>query len=161
MDKELRSIPIGKAEILRSGDDVAIMALGATVTPALEAADELAARGIQATVLDGRFAKPLDCDLIIDIARRIKNIVTIEENVLSGGFGSRVSALLQEKGLSDVRVKSIGIPDEFVEHGTQAILRAKYNLDKEGILNQTLLLLNQAESASHPDSQQHTKATPF
>ena len=161
MDKELRSIPIGKAKVLRSGGEVAIMALGAMITPALEAAEELAARGIQATVVDGRFAKPLDRDLITDIARHIKNMVTVEENVLSGGFGSRVSALLQEKKLSDVQVKSIGIPDEFVEHGTQAILRAKYSLDKEGILNQTLLFLNQAESASHPTSQQHTKATPF
>jgi 1-deoxy-D-xylulose-5-phosphate synthase len=161
MDKELRSIPIGKAEVLRNGDDVAIMALGITATPALEAAGELAARGIQAMVVDGRFAKPLDSGLITDTARRIKNIVTVEENALSGGFGSRIISLLQEKGLSDVRVKSIGIPDEFVEHGSQTILRAKYNLDKEGILSQTLLLLNQVESSSHVINQQQTKATPF
>jgi 1-deoxy-D-xylulose-5-phosphate synthase len=161
MDKELRSIPIGKAEVLRNGDDVAIMALGITATPALEAAGELAARGIQAMVVDGRFAKPLDSGLITDTARRIKNIVTVEENALSGGFGSRIISLLQEKGLSDVRVKSIGIPDEFVEHGSQTILRAKYSLDKEGILSQTLLLLNQVESSSHVINQQQTKATPF
>ena len=161
MDKELHSIPIGKAEVLRNGDDVAIIALGATVAPALEAAEELAARGIQATVVDGRFAKPLDGELITDIVKRIKNIVTVEENALSGGFGSHILSLLQQKGLSDFRVKSIGIPDEFVEHGTQAILRAKYNLDKEGILKQSLLLLNQAESASRTSSQQPAKTTLF
>ena len=159
MDRELHSIPIGKAEILRHGDDVAILALGVTVAPALEAAQELAAKGVKATVVDSRFAKPLDTELIIDIARRTKYIVTVEENVVSGGFGSRVASLLQRAGLSDVRLKSIGIPDEFVEHGTQAILRAKYNLDREGIVRQTLLLLHDAESNSQSAVQSKTEAT--
>ena len=78
--------------------------------------------------------------LITDLAGRIKNIVTVEENVLTGGFGSSVVKLLQESGRCDVTVKNIGIPDEFVEHGTQAILRAKYGLDAEGIARQVLEL---------------------
>ena len=119
----------------------------------------MAAKGIKATAVDGRFAKPLDTELIIDIARRTKYIVTVEENVVNGGFGSRVASLLQRAGLSDVRLKSIGIPDEFVEHGTQAILRAKYNLDREGIVRQTLLLLHDAESNSQSAVQSKTEAT--
>jgi 1-deoxy-D-xylulose-5-phosphate synthase len=159
MDKELHSIPIGKGEILRHGDDVAILALGATVSPALEAAQELADKGIEATVVNSRFAKPLDSELILDIARRIKHLVTVEENVLSGGFGSSVLALLQKSGISDIRAKCIGIPDEFVEHGTQAILRAEYNLDAKGIAGETLALFHEANSllAFKPE----TEATPF
>ena len=78
--------------------------------------------------------------LITELAGRIKNIVTVEENVLNGGFGSSVTRLLQESGRCDVTVKNIGIPDEFVEHGTQAILRAKYGLDAKGIEQKVLEL---------------------
>jgi 1-deoxy-D-xylulose-5-phosphate synthase len=138
LDTELHEIPVGKSEVLRYGEDVAIFALGASVTPSMEAATELAAQGIEATVVNARFAKPLDTSLINDLAGRIKRIVTVEENVLTGGFGSGVIKLLQESGRCDVTVKSIGIPDEFVEHGTQAILRSKYNLDAKGIVRQVL-----------------------
>ena len=143
MDKELHQIPIGTWEVLRRGEDVAIMALGSTVAPALEAAQHLATRGIEATVVNSRFAKPLDGALLADIAGHIKLLVTVEENTLAGGFGSSVVAGLQEAGISDVRVKRIGIPDEFVEHGTQAILRAKYNLDAGGITRQILSLFSE------------------
>ena len=140
LDTELHEIPIGKGEILRSGEDVAILAIGAMVMPALEAAGELASHGIEATVVNARFAKPLDSELIIDLAGRIKLMVTVEENTLNGGFGSEVSKLLQESDLCDMQMKNIGIPDEFVEQGTQAILRAKYNLDTRGIVEQVLTL---------------------
>jgi len=161
MDKEMYSLPIGKAEIVRNGDGVAILALGNTVSPALEAAQELAEKGIQATVINARFAKPLDSTLIIDIAHRIKYIVTIEENVLSGGFGSSVLSLIQKADVSDIHLKNIGIPDEFVEHGTQAILRAKYDLDAKGIARQTLLLLSKVKSNSEITTQPETKTTIF
>jgi 1-deoxy-D-xylulose-5-phosphate synthase len=155
MDTEFHSISTGKAEILRHGNDVAILALGVTVEPALEAARELSDKGIEATVVNSRFVKPLDSELIKEITCRIKYIVTVEENVLIGGFGSMVVSLLQQSGLSDVQVKSIGIADEFVEHGTQPILRKKYSLDAEGIVRQTLVLLNKAES--DPKTEIHTK----
>ena len=139
LDVVFREIPIGTGEVVRyEGEDVAIIALGATVAPALEAANELARLGVEATVVNARFAKPLDTPLIIDLASRIKRIVTIEENVLSGGFGSAVLRLIQESGMHDVWVKNVGIPDEFVEHGTQAILRSKYGLDAEGIVRRVL-----------------------
>jgi len=140
LDTELTPIPIGKGEIVRHGEDVAILAIGATVAPALGAAQELASNGIEATVLNARFAKPLDSELIINIASHIKNLVTVEENALSGGFGSSVIGLLQKSGVSDTQVRSIGIPDEFVEQGTQAILRSQYGLDAKGIAQQVLTL---------------------
>jgi 1-deoxy-D-xylulose-5-phosphate synthase len=142
LDAALHEIPIGKGEVVRNGEDVAIIALGATVEPALEAANELALKGVEATVVNARFAKPLDKSLITDIAGRIKNIVTVEENVLTGGFGSGVVKLLQESGRCDVTIRNIGIPDEFVEHGTQAILRAKYGLDAGGITRQVMEMLS-------------------
>jgi len=140
LDTELHTIPIGKGEILRQGEDVAILAIGATVAPALEAAQELASKGIEATVVNARFAKPLDAELVTSLASCINRIVTVEENVLSGGFGSSVINLLQKSAMCDIQVKSIGIPDEFVEQGTQAMLRSKYNLDTKGIAQQVLTL---------------------
>jgi 1-deoxy-D-xylulose-5-phosphate synthase len=138
LDPELHEIPIGKGEILREGKDAVILAIGNTVAPALEAARELALNGIEATVVNARFAKPLDTELIIGLARDIKRLVTVEENALSGGFGSSVASLLEESGVSDIRLKSIGIPDEFVEQGSQAILRSNYGLDAKGIARQVL-----------------------
>jgi len=148
LDTILREIPIGEGEVVRYGEDVVILALGTTVASALEAASKLALKGIEATVVNARFAKPLDASLILDLARRIKRMVTIEENVLTGGFGSSVLKLLQESGLGDRQVKNIGIPDEFVEHGTQAILRSKYGLDAEGIVRQVLDLFPDRGSGS-------------
>jgi 1-deoxy-D-xylulose-5-phosphate synthase len=141
LEPELHEIPIGKGEILREGEDVAILAIGSVVMPALEVASKLAEQGIEATVVNARFAKPLDAELIINIAGRIKHLVTVEENAVSGGFGNSVVELLQQSGISDVQIKTIGIPDEFVEQGSQAVLRAKYGLDAQGIAKQVLELV--------------------
>jgi 1-deoxy-D-xylulose-5-phosphate synthase len=138
LDTDLHEIPVGKAEVLRYGEDVVILALGSSMPPALEAATALEAQGNQATVVNAKFVKPMDTKLIQELARRIKRIVTVEENVLNGGFGSSVACLLQESALSDVEIKTIGIADEFVEHGTQAILRAKYHLDAKGITQKVM-----------------------
>ena len=133
LDTILQEIPIGKGEILRYGNDVAILALGASVNHAYEAAKLLSLKGIECTVINARFAKPLDETLIINLAQRFKNMVTVEENVLGGGFGSSVIRLLQASCITGVSVKNLGIADEFVEHGAQAILRSKYGLDAQGI----------------------------
>jgi 1-deoxy-D-xylulose-5-phosphate synthase len=140
LDANLHEIPIGESEVIKYGDDVAILALGAAVAPSLEAARELSSRGIEATVVNARFAKPLDTTLIARLADRIKKIVTVEENVLTGGFGSSVARLLQDSGHGDVQVKNIGVPDIFVEHGTQSVLRSKYGLDAKGIAREILKL---------------------
>ncbi|MDD4873724.1 MAG: 1-deoxy-D-xylulose-5-phosphate synthase [Dehalococcoidales bacterium] len=141
MDSSFHAISIGTGEILRYGDDIAILAIGATVSPSIEAANELSLMGIQTTVVNCRFVKPIDSDLILDIARRIKYIVTVEENVLSGGLGSSILNLLHNSGISGVRVKNIAIPDKFIEHGQPSILKAKYGLDTRGIVKETLSLI--------------------
>jgi 1-deoxy-D-xylulose-5-phosphate synthase len=146
MDASFKMIPIGTAEILKDGGDVAIIAVGASVPYSLQAAGELSLKGINATVINSRFVKPLDAHTLLDTARRIKHIVTVEENVLNGGFGSSLLSLLQEAGICDVRVKTIGIPDKFVEHGTPTILREKYGLDADGIVRETMALLPDVKS---------------
>jgi 1-deoxy-D-xylulose-5-phosphate synthase len=126
-------VRIGKGDILTDGDDVAIIAIGNTVGPALKAAEMLRRDGISPCVINARFVKPLDEALILSVSERIKKIVTVEENVLAGGFGSAVLECLAGAGMTGVSVRRIGIGDEFVEHGSQAILRKKYGLDEEGI----------------------------
>ena len=160
MDTDLRTMSIGKGEILQHGKDVAILAIGATVAPALAAAIELASCGIEATVVNARFAKPLDSELILGIGDQIKCMVTVEENVLIGGFGSGVVDLFQKAGLCDVHVECIGIPDEFVEHGTQEILRAKYRLDAEGIAQTVFSLFPDSKHNSSAGEKNKVKAIP-
>jgi 1-deoxy-D-xylulose-5-phosphate synthase len=134
MDAEFRELPIGKGEILRQGNDIAILAIGSMVAPAMEAAEKLALQGIAATVVNARFAKPVDTELIIELATRIKRIVTVEENTLSGGFGNYVNDTVRQADLRDVIIRNVGLPDIFVEHGGQDFLRSKYGLDAPGII---------------------------
>lgn len=141
MDTELRELPLGRSEVLRQGKDVAILAIGSMVAPSMEAADILAKSGIEATVVNARFVKPIDSELVTDLAARIKNIVTVEENTLSGGFGSYVMSALKNTDVKDVKVKTIGLPDVFVEHGRQDFLRSMYGLDAKGIVKTILTML--------------------
>jgi len=144
----LRSIEIGKGEVLREGRDMLILAIGTTVYPSIRAAERLDASGIHAAVINARFLKPLDGDLIVEWARKIGKILTVEENVLQGGFGSAVLELLQEKSLSSVDVKRLGIPDLFVEHGPPALLRAKYGIDEAGIYRAVKEMVEKDDSPS-------------
>jgi 1-deoxy-D-xylulose-5-phosphate synthase len=132
-DVSLQSIEIGKGEVLREGQDILILAIGTTVYPSLRAAERLAEAGIGAAVINSRFLKPLDANLLCDWAERTGRVLTAEENVLQGGFGSAVLELFQERGLFQIQVKRLGIPDIFVEHGPQALLREKYGIDENGI----------------------------
>lgn len=131
--RQPRQLPVGKAEIVRQGEDIVIMGIGSTVMPCLDAAEHLDLGGIDAMVVNARFAKPLDTELILDVASHIKKMVIVEENVLSGGFGAAVLQLLDEAGASDIKVRRLGIPDEFVTHGRQDLLRSLYHLDGLGI----------------------------
>jgi 1-deoxy-D-xylulose-5-phosphate synthase len=132
LSSDLRQLTIGKGELLRDGQDLAVLAIGQTVYPALAAAEQLAEEGVQCTVVNSRFAKPLDSELVLELANRIKRVVTVEENTLAGGFGSAVLELLGN-AKSQVRVECIGLPDQFVEHGTQELFRSMFELDAEGI----------------------------
>ena len=127
-------IEIGKAEILREGTDVAIIAYGSMVYPAIESADELARSGIRPTVVNARFVKPLDEELIVQLAAENRLLVTVEEAYLAGGFGSAVIELLESRGLQDsVKVVRMGVPDEIVSHGDVSRLLGEYGLDRKGI----------------------------
>jgi 1-deoxy-D-xylulose-5-phosphate synthase len=139
----LSKVPIGKAEVLREGQDLLILALGASVYPALSAANELEKQGFSATVVNARFIKPLDEPLILSLAAKHGRVLTVEENVVAGGFGSAVLELLADRDLFGVTVKRLGIPDAFVEHGSQDVLRKKYELDAAGILKNALAVLSQ------------------
>ena len=135
LDEPLMEIPLGTSETLREGGDVVILAYGHPVNAALKAADLLAQDGIDATVVDARFAKPLDAERILALAARIPRFVTVEEHVIAGGFGSAVAELLDERG-ARVDMEHIGVPDEHVDHGAQGLWRHHYGLDAEGIASQ-------------------------
>jgi 1-deoxy-D-xylulose-5-phosphate synthase len=130
----LQSIDIGRGEVLREGEDILIIAIGVTVSPSLRAAEMLADVGIQAAVINARFLKPLDTNLLCEWSKRTGKVLTVEENVLQGGFGSAVLELFQERGLFSIQVKRLGVPDIFLEHGPQALLRGKYGIDETGIV---------------------------
>lgn len=119
LDPDVKEIPLGEAELLRDGGDAAILAVGNTVHPALEAAGELAADGIACAVLNARFVKPLDRERVLDLARRCGALVTVEEHSAAGGFGSAVLELLAAEGLTRP-VRTLGVPDALIEHGESA-----------------------------------------
>jgi len=146
LDSELKELPIGKAEVLERGKDLAILAIGSTVRPALQAASMLRAQGIAATVVNARFVKPLDEELIVSLAEETRRFLTVEENALQGGFGSAVLELFEEKRLTGITCKRLGIPDTFVEHGGQEILRNKYGIDAAGIFQAAVTLLEGTKS---------------
>ena len=134
LDREPQLLEIGKGEILRDGGEIAIVAYGSMVHPSLEAAENLAKEGIEATVVNARFVKPLDAELLLALARSRRLLVTVEEAYVAGGFGSAVLELLEENGLQDkVHVVRMGIPDRLVTHGDPQLLLAKYGLDADGI----------------------------
>jgi len=134
IDDAIHTLPIGKAEVLAEGNDVVILAIGVTVATALEAREQLEDQNISATVVNSRFVKPLDAELITQLARKIPLILTVEENVLQGGFGSAVIECLSDAGIAGTRVVRLGIPDTFVEHGSQQVLRSKYGIDTPAIV---------------------------
>ena len=130
-------LPLGKGEELRGAGestlDVAVLAAGYSVQPSLEAVDKLLEEGNKIGLVNARFVKPLDEALICDVARRAKKIITVEENVVMGGFGSAVLELLAREGIL-VPVTLIGVPDEFIHHGAQKIQRREIGLDADGLL---------------------------
>ncbi len=126
-------LEIGRAEILREGEDVLILAVGAAVEKAVAAGERLGEEGLGATVVNARFAKPLDAELICDLARQIGRVVTVEESALAGGFGSAVAELLADSGLH-VAIRRLGLPDRFVEHGDTDVLLEDVGLDADSLL---------------------------
>jgi 1-deoxy-D-xylulose-5-phosphate synthase len=140
LDPEIKTLPIGEGELLRDGDDVVLVAIGSLVHPALEAAAALAARGISAAVLNARYAKPLDSARIVELARRCRALVTVEEHSGLGGFGSAVLEVLAAADV-ELPVRTLAIPDRLIEHGDPGAIRASLGLDSAGIERAVAALL--------------------
>jgi len=131
--EEYKTMTIGEAEIMRSGKDIAILAIGNMVYPSLKAADELAKKGINAEVVNMRFVKPLDEKLLLSICDRFRHILTVEDHSIVGGFGSAVTEFITSRGYNTIHIKRHGIPDHFIEHGTIPQLHSMLKLDAPGI----------------------------
>ncbi len=153
-EEPLRALPIGKGELLRDGADVTLFAYGSMVAAANEAAEKLSARGIDAGVVNAMFAKPLDRELLRQSARRSRRLLTIEEHLGMGGFGSAVLEALHEEGLDGVKARVHAIPDQFVEHGPAAYQRSSLGLDADGVVEKVFAAFpDLAEKAgAEPDS---------
>lgn len=133
MDDVPKSLPYGRSEIVRQGQAVALIAVGSMVEPALNAGRRLQKNGIDCTVVNARFVKPLDEELLLQLATGHQNIITIEENVIAGGFGSSVAEFLVAKGVRGINLKILGLPDHFITHGPTEVLLENCGLDVEGI----------------------------
>jgi 1-deoxy-D-xylulose-5-phosphate synthase len=133
MDAELQSLPVGKGEVMREGNAGAIFAIGNEVWPSMQAAEMLAKEGVEIAVINARFIKPLDDELIAKYCRPFTKVITVEEGSLACGFGAAIMERVQQLGIRDVAFHRIGIPDEYVHHGGQDVLRAQYDLDANGI----------------------------
>jgi len=138
----IRPFSIGRAQVVREGRDVLLLAMGRCVTDSINASEILKKDGIAATVVNCRYVKPLDEDLLVKLAATHTRIITVEENVRQGGFGSAVLECLHDAGCTGFTLKRIGLPDAFVEHGSPDALRTKYGLDADGIVRSTLEMMS-------------------
>jgi len=148
MERDWRGLEIGKAEVLREGNDIGIVGIGNTVIPAFRAAEDLSHLGIDAAVVNARFVKPLDRELLRELLIRVPRIVTVEDHVLDGGFGSAVIEFLADEGITDVRIKRLGVPGRFVAHGTQEELRKICGIDKDSITQAALQMVREEKKRS-------------
>jgi 1-deoxy-D-xylulose-5-phosphate synthase len=146
MDREIQPLSLGKGEVLKEGEDVLILTIGRSVYEALLASSELTKQGISATVVNCRFVKPLDIDLIAPLVKKIPRIITVEENVRMGGFGSAVLEALNDNGITRFYLERIGIADTFVEHGSQNLLRSKYGIDDHAIVKTAKWLVTASDN---------------
>jgi len=130
---ETEPVKIGKAEVIKKGREIAIIAIGSMVSTAVEVSAILLRKKVDAAVVNARFVNPIDGQMIEDICASCRRIVTIEEGVLEGGFGSAVLEFIETENIKGVRVKRFGLPDKFIEHGKRDELFKKYNLTPDAI----------------------------
>lgn len=131
MDEEMHALPIGSWELLRDGQDAVILTFGTTIPMAMSAAEQLALIGIEVKVVNARFIKPMDYEMLHDLMGKNMPMLTIEEGVLQGGFGSAVLEFAHEHDYHHVKIERMGIPDQFIEHGSVDLLLEEINLTKE------------------------------
>jgi len=141
LDENFKTLAWGKAELRRAGNDIALIGIGADVAVCEAAAEILAGRGVDAAVVNARFTKPLDEDLICGLAEKCGKVITVEENEAAGGFGSAVLEAFSRRGITGVKTRCLAVQDTFVEHGTQAQLRHDYGLDAEAVVQAALKML--------------------
>jgi 1-deoxy-D-xylulose-5-phosphate synthase len=148
LDKEIKELEIGKGEVVKDGTDLAIFAFGTMVDPSMKTAGMLEEKGLSVAVINARFAKPIDEDLVLEYARKTGCIVTTEEHAVQGGFGSAVLEALQDIDENiPVKTKCIGVPDIVVEHGAVGLIKKDMKLDSEGMF-ETILSFVSSESSS-------------
>jgi len=150
MDKRLRKLPIGKGEIVRQGREVVFIAIGAMVPTSMRAAEILAETGIEATVVNARFVKPLDVELIEGVLADEPVLITVEENALAGGFGSGVNEYLVSQGYDTSSVRNVGIPDRFIEHGNRDALLTEIGLTPEALVQTAVSMLKEQKRIYKP-----------
>ena len=151
LDEEFRVLPIGKGTLVEDGDDIVILAIGRSVVDALEASRRLKENGISAAVMNCRFVKPLDIELISSLVARIPRVITVEENALQGGFGSAVLEALNDAGIRGLHIKRIGVADTFVEHGPQQLLRSLYGIDADAIVKTAVKMMGEEDRGQTTD----------
>ena len=151
LDEEFRVLPIGKGTLVEDGDDIVILAIGRSVVDALEASRMLKENGISAAVMNCRFVKPLDIELISSLVARIPRVITVEENALQGGFGSAVLEALNDAGIRGLHIKRIGVADTFVEHGPQQLLRSLYGIDADAIVKIAVKMMGEEDRGQTTD----------
>src|SRR5215467_1792806 len=144
MDPRMEVLPMGSCEVLMDATDVAIVAIGVPVGQAVKAAERLRQDGVSTAVVNARFVKPLDRELITNLAQQVRYVVTVEEGCKMGGFGSAVLEALSDAGITDVMTKILGLPDWFIEQGPQDLLRERYGLTAEGIYRSVKELIGTA-----------------
>jgi 1-deoxy-D-xylulose-5-phosphate synthase len=147
LDAEPKALPIGRAEVIREGRDLVFLAVGAMVDPCTRAALMLASRGIEAGVVNARFVKPLDAEVIQRIASQDALLLTVEDNAVAGGFGSAVNEHLIEHGFDASVVRNLGLPDRFIEHGERGELLAELGLSPELLADTAAALLSERRQA--------------
>jgi 1-deoxy-D-xylulose-5-phosphate synthase len=140
------TIPWGKGELLVEGRDVLLVGIGAGVASCLLAAEQLRKGGVSAAVVDARFAKPLDAGLLLPLIRRIGRVVTVEENLVAGGFGSAVLEMLEENDEHPVHFRRVGVRDRFVEHGSPGALRDAYGFSAGHVADEALRMCSSSKS---------------
>jgi 1-deoxy-D-xylulose-5-phosphate synthase len=145
LDDRLHGLKIGTAEVLRDGTDLVIAAIGNTAIPALRAAQDLAPLGINAAVVNARFVKPLDVELFRDLLNKVPRLITVEDHVISGGFGSTLVEFLADEGITGVEIKRLGVPDRFIPHGTQDELKKICGFDKDAIAQAALQMMRRGK----------------
>ncbi len=144
IDPEMKELPLGKGEILTQGGDVAIVAYGTSVQDALQAEKKLREKGVACTVVNARFVKPLDRDLLCGVIGNVGKVVTVEDGCLMGGFGAAILEMLQEAGLHrGIEMRRLGIPDEIVEHGDQKIQKKYCGMDADAIVQTVLEMVGE------------------